>query len=64
MLANKIILLVLAAGTTFGVMGCGVKGKPQPPLNPAPIGRGEPTYQDSKDNSPDSSEENQSPTSR
>lgn len=28
-------------------VGCGVKGRPLPPLNPAPIGRGEPTYKDS-----------------
>lgn len=27
-------------------LGCGVKGHPLPPLNPAPIGRGEPTFQE------------------
>lgn len=25
---------------------CGVKGRPQPPLNPAPLGRGEPMYKE------------------
>lgn len=28
----------------FSLAGCGVKGKPLPPLVPPPIGRGEPTY--------------------
>lgn len=36
----------LAIGLLFCVVGCGVKGRPLPPLNPAPIGRGEPTFQD------------------
>lgn len=33
-------------------LGCGVKGRPLPPLNPAPIGRGEPALKetDSKRN--------------
>lgn len=26
--------------------GCGVKGRPLPPLNPAPIGQGKSNYQD------------------
>lgn len=26
----------------LGIYGCGVKGRPLPPLNPAPLGRGEP----------------------
>lgn len=64
MLVNKFLLLVLAVNISFGIVGCGVKGKPQPPLNPAPIGRGEPTYQDSKESSQDSSKQNQTPTSR
>lgn len=55
---------MLALNISFGIVGCGVKGKPQPPLNPAPIGRGEPTYQDSKESSQDSSKQNQTPTSR
>lgn len=29
---------------TLLIAGCGVKGVPLPPLVPAPIGRGEPTY--------------------
>jgi hypothetical protein len=40
-LLNKLILLALSA---LYLSGCGVKGAPLPPLNPAPIGRGEPTY--------------------
>lgn len=27
-------------------LGCGVKGRPLPPLNPAPIGRGEPALKE------------------
>lgn len=30
----------------FSVLGCGVKGRPLPPLNPAPLGRGEPLFQE------------------
>lgn len=29
----------------FGLVACGVRGKPLPPLETPPIGRGEPTYQ-------------------
>ncbi|WP_374076602.1 hypothetical protein [Bdellovibrio bacteriovorus] len=29
-------------------LGCGVKGRPLPPLNPAPLGRGEPTFKDAQ----------------
>lgn len=28
------------------LIGCGVKGDPQPPLKPAHLGRGEPTFKD------------------
>jgi hypothetical protein len=28
----------------FFTLSCGVKGKPQPPLTPALLGRGEPSY--------------------
>lgn len=38
----KISILILLA--TAWVVGCGVKGKPLPPLQPAEIGRGVPTY--------------------
>lgn len=30
----------------LGLFGCGVKGRPLPPLNPAPIGQGKSNYQD------------------
>lgn len=30
--------------------GCGVKGVPLPPLSPAPIGRGEPTFSKATEN--------------
>lgn len=36
-------LLLLCAVQVLAV-GCGVKGKPLPPLEPAQIGRGAPTY--------------------
>ncbi|MEN0057787.1 MAG: hypothetical protein AAGB31_03040 [Bdellovibrio sp.] len=39
---TKIILLSLLLGFT----ACGVKGRPLPPLNPAPLGRGEPTFKE------------------
>lgn len=34
----------IVAGTAIFVVACGVKGKPLPPLEPASIGRGAPTY--------------------
>lgn len=42
-LINIVLLFVVCAG----VLGCGVKGRPLPPLNPAPLGRGEPTFKES-----------------
>lgn len=36
---NKAILIALP----FFLVGCGVKGRPLPPLTPPPIGRGEST---------------------
>ena len=39
-LARLSLILVLTT-----LMGCGVKGRPLPPLNPAPIGFGEPRAQ-------------------
>ncbi|KHD88590.1 MAG: hypothetical protein OM95_08810 [Bdellovibrio sp. ArHS] len=41
---NKILLV---CGMLMIFAGCGVKGRPLPPLNPAPLGRGEPTYKES-----------------
>jgi hypothetical protein len=36
---------LFASFLTFTILaGCGVKGKPLPPLEPAEIGRGAPTY--------------------
>lgn len=40
---NKILPVLLLA---LCVSACGVKGRPLPPLNPAPLGRGEPTFKD------------------
>lgn len=37
---NKFLILVLA----LAFVGCGVKGRPLPPLTPPTLGRGEPTY--------------------
>lgn len=31
---------------SLGLFGCGVKGVPLPPLNPAPLGRGEPVFKE------------------
>lgn len=33
----------------FGVLGCGVKGQPLPPLTAPPIGRGQPTMAQPED---------------
>lgn len=38
---NRFVVLMMSA---MFLAGCGVKGSPLPPLNPAPLGRGEPTY--------------------
>ena len=39
---NAMVLFLLFASALLP--GCGVKGKPLPPLEPAEIGRGVPTY--------------------
>ncbi|QDK36138.1 hypothetical protein [Bdellovibrio sp. NC01] len=49
-LLNKVFLTVFLCA---GIAGCGVKGSPLPPLNPAPLGRGEPTYSDAQKSSKD-----------
>jgi hypothetical protein len=46
---NKKILL-LASLVVF--VACGVKGKPNPPTTPAPLGRGEPMYKDTQKKKP------------
>ena len=38
----------LVIGVIFVLGACGVKGRPLPPLNPAPIGRGEATFQEAQ----------------
>ena len=43
-LNKKIIFL----GLSLLIAGCGVKGKPNPPKNPPPLGRGEPMYKETK----------------
>lgn len=45
---NKLSFLVCA----LALVGCGVKGRPLPPLNPAPLGRGEPTFKDATQSHP------------
>ncbi|XGC80908.1 lipoprotein [Bdellovibrio bacteriovorus] len=42
---NNIFLAMLVA---FGLSACGVKGKPLPPLNPAPIGHGKPVLKETE----------------
>ena len=37
---TRILLSVL----TMCLVGCGVRGRPQPPLTPPELGRGEPTF--------------------
>jgi hypothetical protein len=39
----KGVFLILASFSIFIHIGCGVKGKPLPPLNPPALGRGEPS---------------------
>lgn len=41
---NKNYLLCVVV---LALAGCGVKGRPLPPLQPPPLGTGEPTYKDS-----------------
>lgn len=40
---------IFASLIVFVVTACGVKGKPLPPLEPAPIGKGEPSTLNKKD---------------
>ncbi|MDG0814879.1 lipoprotein [Bdellovibrio svalbardensis] len=43
-LLNKFSKYFFAVVIGALLSGCGVKGMPLPPLTPAPLGRGEPTY--------------------
>jgi predicted small lipoprotein YifL len=43
---NKIFLLMILS---FALASCGVKGKPLAPLEPPPIGNGEPTHFNKKE---------------
>lgn len=56
MLLNRLLILLLSTVS----VSCGVKGRPLPPLNPAPIGRGEPTYKTTTD-IPEESQQKKSP---
>lgn len=40
---NKITFILIFF---LGLLGCGVKGGPLPPLNPAPLGRGESAFKE------------------
>lgn len=40
--------IFLAMTVAFGLSACGVKGKPLPPLNPAPIGQGKPVFKEAE----------------
>jgi len=44
-MSKKIKWIFFLGSLTF-LVGCGVKGDPQPPLTPAALGRGEPTFKD------------------
>ncbi|MNK91855.1 hypothetical protein D3C87_1119710 [compost metagenome] len=45
---NKILFCLLM----LAVASCGVKGRPQPPLVPPTLGRGEPTYSEATKKKP------------
>jgi predicted small lipoprotein YifL len=42
---NKKILLIVSL---FAFAACGVKGRPNPPATPPPLGRGEPMYKETQ----------------
>jgi len=37
-------ILVFTFFSVYSLMGCGVRGRPQPPLQPPEIGRGQPNF--------------------
>lgn len=41
---GSIKIAVASSLITLTLVGCGVRGKPQPPLTPAELGRGQPTF--------------------
>jgi len=41
---NLILPFFFSLACVFELVGCGVKGKPLPPLTPPVLGRGEPNY--------------------
>lgn len=43
-LYSKSLVIAFALLASTALVNCGVKGKPLPPLEPAEIGRGAPTY--------------------
>lgn len=45
---NRFLFFVLL----LAVAGCGVKGRPLPPLTPPTLGRGEPTYSEATKKKP------------
>lgn len=41
---NLLLPCFFSLACAVGLVGCGVKGKPLPPLTPPVLGRGEPNY--------------------
>lgn len=44
MTTKKFSIICLMALSSVLSVGCGVRGAPQPPLTPAELGRGQPTF--------------------
>jgi hypothetical protein len=40
----KILSVLILSAVSTALFGCGIKGKPLPPLNPPVLGRGEPHF--------------------
>jgi hypothetical protein len=49
-IAMKVALVVAVAAGAASVSSCGVRGKPQPPLTPPELGRGQPSFKGASDN--------------
>ncbi len=41
---SKLCNIIAGAATLLFVVGCGVKGDPKPPLTPAALGHGQPSF--------------------